>query len=172
MKVIALSVLSLFFAARVAAAFASGPVSAPGNTFVSQVSGNTVPVKTINCNWPPNSGIGPDTIEEDNRVRLALYEAVVSRVGVVKAKMICATIEGDPVPTYATAKGGKIKVTYDLSKDRHFKLHGLLKFFGGNSFTTRKVEIGYLEAGNFVQLSGPVPHGQRLILRLKKKEYF
>ena len=162
---------AILLAARVSAALASILVYAPGNTVLSS-SEKAVPVKTITCIWPPNSGIGPNNLEEDNRVRLALYEAVTSRVGVVKAKMICATIEGDPVPIYATAKGGKIKVTYDLSNDRYFKFHRLIKIFGGHSFTTRKVEIGYLEGGNFVPLSGSVPHGQRLILRLKKKEYF
>ena len=172
MKAIALSVLSLLFAARVLAAGESILDYALGQTFVSQAAEKAVPVKTVTCIWPPNSGIGPNTVEEDNRVRLALYEAVVSRVGVVKAKMSCPTIEGDPVLTFATAKGGKIKVTSDLSNDRYFKFHWLVKVFGGDSFTTRKVEIGYLDGGNFVPLSGSVPNGQRLILRLKKKEYF
>ena len=172
MKAIALSILSLLFAARASAALPSILIYANGNTFVSEASEKAVPVKTITCIWPPNSGVGPNTVEEDNRVRLALYEAVVSRVGVVKAKMICATIEGDPVPTYATAKGGKIKVTYDRSQDRYFRFHWLVKLFGGDSFTTRKLEIGYLNGDKFVPLSGSVAHGQRLILRLKKKEYF
>jgi hypothetical protein len=172
MRAITWPVLSYPFSARVATALALILTYAHTNPFVSQATQKTVPVKTITCIWPPNSEIGLNTLEEDNRVRLALYEAVGSRVGVVKAKVICATIEGDPVPTYATAKGGKIRVTYDRSKDRYFKFHWYEKLFGGNSFTTRKVEIGYLERGNFVPLSESVPHGQRLILRLRKREYF
>jgi hypothetical protein len=174
MKAISLSVVSLLFVVRFSATPPSSLVYANGSTIVSKVSEKNVPIKTITCVWPPNSGFGPGTVEEeDNRVRLALYEAVVHRVGVVKAKMICATIEGDPVPVYATAKGGKIKVTYDYSKDRHFRFNGWLKLFGGNSYTTRQVEIGYLDKGNFVPLrQAPVSSGQRLILRLKKTEYF
>ncbi|HKY43678.1 MAG TPA: hypothetical protein VJM50_11320 [Pyrinomonadaceae bacterium] len=160
MKAIGLSVLSLLFVARISVA----PI-------VSEVSEKDVPVTTITCVWPPNSSI-VNTIEEDNRVRVALHDAVVSRTGIVKAKMICATIEGDPVPVYATAKGGKIKITYDYSKDRYFKLNSLVKLFGGNTYTTRQVEIGYIDKHQFIPLTGAVPHGQRLILRLKKNKYF
>jgi hypothetical protein len=138
MKAITWLVQSYSFSARVATALALILTYAHTNTLVSQASQKAVPVKTITCIWPPNSETGVNTVEEDNRVRLALYEAVVSHVGVVKAKVICATIEGDPVPTYATAKGGKIKVTYDRSKDRYFKFHWFEKLFGGNSFRHEK----------------------------------
>ena len=164
MKAIGLLVMLLLFNARVSAA--------TGKTILSEASQKDIVFKTITCIWPPNSPDGLSTLEEDNRVRLDLYEAVVSRSGVVKAKMTCATIEGDLLPVYATAKGGKIKVTRDYSKDRNFKFNGLLKLFGGNSYTTRQVEIGYLNQGKFVPLNGQVGHGERLILRLKKKEYF
>lgn len=161
MKAIGLSVLLLLFDAGVS-----------GASIFSEASQKDVAFKTITCIWPPNSPDGPNTLEEDNRVRLDLYEAVVSRSSVVRAKMTCATIEGDALPVYATAKGGKIKVTRDYSKDRYFKFSGLVKLFGGNSYTTRQVEIGYLNQGKFVPLNGHVPPGERLILRLKKKEYF
>lgn len=108
----------------------------------------------------------------DDAVKLALYDAVVSGKGVVKARKDCSTFEGGPLPVYATAKGGKIKITRDYSRDRYMYFKGLIKFFRLNSYTTRKVEIGYLDQGKFIPLKGAVPDGRRLFLRLKGEEYF
>ena len=130
------------------------------------------PVKTVTCNWASDSGADGLKLAEDNAVKLALYEAVVSGKGIVKAKKDCATFEGDPAPVYATAKGGRIKITHDHSRDRWMSFKGLLKFFGGDSYTTRKVEIGYLDQGKFTPLNGAARDGRRLFLRLKGKEYF
>jgi len=130
------------------------------------------PVKTVTCDWESNSEIDNIKFAEDNAIKMALYDAVRSRRGVVKAKKACATIEGDPLPVYAKAKGGKLKITFDYSQDRELRFHGLLKFFGGNSYTTRKVEIGYLDQGKFIPLNGARAEGRRLFLRLKGKEYF
>ena len=130
------------------------------------------PVKTATCGWSSGKESESTRLAEDNAIKLALYDAVVSGKGVVKAKMDCFTIEGDPLPVYATAKGGKIKITRDYSQDRWMKLKGLIKFFGVNSYSTRKVEIGYLDQGKFIPLNGGAPDGKRLLLRLKGKEYF
>jgi hypothetical protein len=130
------------------------------------------PVKTVTCDWVSGAGLDDTKLDEDNAIKLALYEAVVSGKGVVKAKKDCATFEGDPLPVYATAKGGKIKITRDYSQDRRMSFKGLIKSFGGNSYSTRKVEIGYLEQGKFISLNGGASDGRRLFLRLKGKEYF
>jgi hypothetical protein len=130
------------------------------------------PVTTVTCDWASGSGADGIKLAEDNAVKLALYEAVVSGKGTVKAKKDCATFEGDPAPVYATAKGGRIKITHDHSRDRWMSFKGLLKFFGGDSYTTRKVEIGHLDQGKFTPLNGAAPDGRRLFLRLKGKEYF
>ncbi len=133
---------------------------------------NNAPVKTVMCDWSPPKESESTKLAEDNAVKLALYEAVVSGKDVVKAKKDCATFEGDPAPVYATAKGGKIKITHDYSRDRHMSFKGLIKFFGLNSYTTRKVEIGYLDRGKFIPLNGAAPGGRRLFLRLKGEDYF
>src|SRR5687767_4625011 len=142
------------------------------NSTISEQAEKNAPVKTITCDWASGSGLDNTKMAEDNAVKLALYEAVVSGRGVVKAKQACATIEGDPLPVYAKAKGGKLKMTYDYSRGRWLRFRGLLKFFGGNSYTTRRVEIGYLDQGKFILLSGAAPDGRRLILRVRGKEYF
>ena len=130
------------------------------------------PIKTVTCDWVPGAGLNGTKLDEDNAIKLALYEAVVSGRSVVKAKKGCATFEGDPLPIYATAKGGKIKITRDYSQDRWMSFRGLIRFFGSNSYSTRKVEIGYLEQGKFITLNGAAPDGRRLFLRLKGKDYF
>ena len=130
------------------------------------------PVKLVVCDWVSGNEIDITKLAEDNAIKLALYETVVSRRDVVKAKKACATFEGDPLPVYATAKGGKIKITHDYSRDRWMRFQGLIKFFGLNSYTTRKVEIGYLDHGKFIPLNGAAPDGRRLFLRLKGEEYF
>jgi hypothetical protein len=130
------------------------------------------PVKTVTCGWSSSKERESTRLVEDNAIKLALYDAVISGKGVVKAKMDCSTIEGDPLPVYATAKGGKIKITRDYSQDQRMSLKGLIKFFGSNSYNTRKVEIGYLDQGKFMPLNGGAPDGRRLFLRLKGKEYF
>lgn len=130
------------------------------------------PVKTVTCGWSSGKESESTKLVEDNAIKLALYDAAVSSKGVVKAKMDCSTIEGDPLPVYATAKGGKIKITRDYSQDQWMSLKGLIKFFGGNSYSTRKVEIGYLDQGKFIPLNGGAPDDRRLFLRLKGKEYF
>ncbi len=142
------------------------------NSTTSEQGEKNAPVKMVTCDWVSGNGIDNTNLAEENAVKLALHEAVISGRGVVKAKKACATIEGDPLPVYATAKGGKIKITHDYSQDRWFRLQGLLKFFGGNSYTTRKVEIGYLDQGKFIPLNSAAPNGRRLFLRLKGKEYF
>ena len=130
------------------------------------------PVKTVTCDWVAGAGLDGTRLDEDNAIKLALYDAAVSGKGVVKAKMDCSTIEGDPLPVYVTAKGGKIKITRDYSQDQWMRFKGLIKVFGGNSYTTRKVEIGYLDQGKFIPLNGAASDGRRLFLRLKGKEYF
>ena len=138
----------------------------------SEQEEKNAPLKTVTCAWASGDGTKGIKLTEDNAVKLALYEAVVSGKGIVKAKKDCATFEGDPAPVYATAKGGKIKITHDHSQDRWMKFKGLIKFFGLNSYTTRKVEIGYRDHGKFIPLNGATPNGRRLFLRLKGKEYF
>ena len=130
-------------------------------------------VRTVTCDWASSGEVDAARLAEDNAIKLELYDAVKTRRGVVQAKKACATIEGDPAPIYAVAKGGKIKITKYYSKDRHFRFAGLLKFFGGNSYTTRQVEIGYLDQNKFIPLSRfTEPDGRKLFLRLKGNEYF
>jgi hypothetical protein len=145
--------------------------SSKGKTSTEQREKN-VPVKTVMCDLLPPKESESTKLAEDNAIKLALYDAVVSGKGVVKAKKDCATFEGDPAPVYATAKGGKIKITRDHSRDRWMHFKGLIKFFGLNSYTTHKVEIGYFDHGKFIPLNGAAPGGRRLFLRLKGEEYF
>ena len=173
MKLIAWAVTLLFAVGNDSAAPSSNLLQGSSKDRIS--SGRREepsPVKTVTCDWVPGDKIEGAKLGEDNAVKLALYDAVVSGKGVVKAKKDCSTFEGDPLPVYATAKGGKIKITRDYSQDRWMSFKGLIKFFGGNSYSTRKVEIGYLEQGKFITLNGAAPDGKRLFLRLKGKEYF
>ncbi len=54
---------------------------------------------------------------ENNRIRLSLYEAARSGKGVVKAKQICPTEEGDNFVIYLIVEQGKIKYVEDYSRD-------------------------------------------------------
>jgi hypothetical protein len=154
-------------------ALSPGLVQGSGEkTAVSPLGEKDAPVRTLACHWASDSEIDKTKLAEENAVRLALYEVVVSGRGVVKARKDCATVEGDPLPVHAKAEGRKLKITYDYSRDRHLPLKGLLKLFRGNSYTTRKVEIGYLDQGKFIPLNGTASGGRRLLLRLKWKEYF
>ena len=140
--------------------------------FIAGQGEKEVPIKTVSCDFPTINKLDSARVVEDNTVKLALYDAVVSGRDVVRAKKACYTIEGDPVPIYATAKGGKIKITQDYSQDRWLKFQGILKIFGSNSYTTRKVELGYFDQDKFILLNGTEPNGRRLFLRLKGKKYF
>ena len=165
--------LLLFFVGNNSATPSPGPLQGPTKSRASSVQGEKhAPVKTVTCDWASDSGADSLKLAEDNAVKLALYEAIVSGKGIVRAKKDCATFEGDPAPVYATAKGGKIKIAHDYSQDRHMRFKGLIKFFGSGSYATRKVEIGYLEQGKFIPLNSAAPDGRRLFLRLKGKEYF
>jgi len=53
----------------------------------------------------------------NNRIRLALYDAARSGMGVVKAQRRCGTDEGDPVVSYMIVEQGKIKFVDDYSRD-------------------------------------------------------
>ena len=173
MKPIACIVTLLFAVGNDSTAPLSNPLQGPSKDKTSSAQREkNPPVKTVTCHWPSGNEIGSTKVAEDNAVKLALYDAVASGKGDVKAKKDCATIEGDPLPIYATAKGGKIKITHDYSQDRFMSFKGLIKFFGGNSYSTRKVEIGYLDQGRFIPLSGAAPKDRRLFLRLKGNEYF
>lgn len=173
MRRIVCAVTLLLAAGNTSATPLPAPLQGSTKSSTSSEQGEkNAPVKTVTCDWASGSGADDIKLAEDNAVKLALYEAVVSGKGIVKAKKDCATFEGDPAPVYATAKGGKIKVTRDHSRDRHMSFKGLLKFFGGDSYTTRKVEIGYLDQGKFIPLKGAAPDGRRLLLRLKGSEYF
>ena len=164
--------LLLFFVGNNSATPSPGRLHGSAKSSASSERGEkNAPVKTVTCDWAAGSG-ADIKLAEDNAVKLALYEAVVLGKGIVKAKKDCATFEGDPVPVYATAKGGKIKITHDYSQDRWMSFKVLLKLFGGDSYTTRRVEIGYLDQGKFIPLNGVTPDGPRLFLRLRGKEYF
>ena len=173
MKPIACIVVLLFAVGNDSAAPLSNPLQGSGKdkTPSAQREKNP-PVKTVTCDWSSGKESESAKRVEDNAIKLALYDAAVSGKGVVRAKMDCSTIEGDPLPVYATAKGGKFKITRDYSQDRWMGLKGLIKFFGVNSYSTRKVEIGYLDQGKFIPLNGDALEGRRLFLRLKGKEYF
>ncbi|MCA1605174.1 MAG: DUF4362 domain-containing protein [Acidobacteria bacterium] len=173
MKPIVCIVTILFAVGTHSAASLSNPSqgSSKDKTSSAQREKNP-PLKTVTCDWPSGNEIGGTKLADDNAVKLALYHAVVSGKGVMKAKKDCATIEGDPLPIYATAKGGKIKIAHDYSRDRFMSFKGLIKLFGGNSYSTRKVEIGYLDQGKFIPLSSAAPKDMRLFLRLKGEEYF
>lgn len=163
----------LFFVGNNSAAPPPGHLQGSTKSRASSVQGEKhAPVKTVTCDWAPDSGADSIELAEDNAVKLALYEAIVSGKGIVRAKKDCATFEGDPAPVYAAAEGGKIKITHDYSRDRHMRFKGLIKFFGSGSYATRKVEIGYLDRGKFIPLNGAAPDGRRLFLRMKGKEYF
>src|SRR3712207_1671741 len=69
--------------------------SSKGKTSSEQREKNA-PVKTVTCDWSPPKESESTKLAEDNAVKLALYDAVVSGKGVVKAKKDCATFEGDP----------------------------------------------------------------------------
>src|ERR671912_2575302 len=158
--------LLLFFVGNNSATPSPSPLQGPTKSRASFVQGEKhAPVKTVTCDWASDSGAASLKLAEDNAVKLALYEAIVSGKGIVRAKKDCATFEGDPAPVYATAKGGRIKITRDHSRDRWMSFKGLPKFFGGDSYTTRKVEIGYLDRGKFTPLNGAAPDGRRLFLR-------
>ena len=132
-------------------------------------------IGTVTCGSVPGSEIVPARLAEENAVKLALYEAAVSGKGVVKARQICHTIEGDPIPVSVTVKGGKVKVTHDYSRDRfgagRFKF--MPRFFTVRSYTTRKIQIGHFDDRmRFVALDGESPKDRRLFLKLKGKHYF
>jgi hypothetical protein len=129
---------------------------------------------TVSCEFA-SLKVDPATLAGDNGVKLALYEAALSGKGTAKAKKICSTIEGDPVPVFITVKRGKVKVTHDYSQDRfgagRFKF--IPRIFTTRSYTTRKIKIGYFnDRMEFVELSGGPPGDKRLFLKLKDKEYF
>ena len=173
MKAIVCIVTILFAVGNDSAAPLSSPLqgSSKDKTSSAQREKNP-PFKMVTCDWSSGNEIAGTRLADDNAVKLSLYHAVVSGQGVMKAKKDCATIEGDPLPIYATAKSGKIKIARDYSQDRFMSFKGLIKFFGGNSYSTRKVEIGYLDQGKFTPLSSAAPKDRRLFLRLKGKEYF
>ncbi len=54
---------------------------------------------------------------ENNRIRLSLYEAARSGKGIVKAKQVCPTDEGDKIVYYLIVEQGKIKLVEDYSRD-------------------------------------------------------
>jgi hypothetical protein len=55
----------------------------------------------------------------NNEVRLLLYNAAnsESKNVTVKAKKICSTLEGDPIPSYLSVNKGKITLVIDTSRD-------------------------------------------------------
>ena len=173
MKPIVCLATILFAVGNYSAAPLSNPLkgSSKDKTSFAQREKNP-PIKTVTCDWSSGNEIDGSTLADDNAVKLALYHAVVSGKGAIKAKKDCATIEGDPLPIYATAKRGKITITRDYSQDRFMSFKGFIKLFGGNSYSTRKVEIGYLDQGKFIPLSTIAPKDRRLFLRLKGQEYF
>ena len=173
MKPIACLVTILLALGNYSAAPLSNPLKGSSKDITSFAQREKNPlIKTVTCAWSSGNEIDESTLADDNAVKLALYHAVVSGKGAVKAQKDCATIEGDPLPIYATVKGGKITIARDYSQDRFMSFKGLIKFFGVNSYSTRKVEIGYLDQGKFIPFNGDAPEGRRLFLRLKGKEYF